>query len=195
MHIHKTIEEKTNECLALLRSTKRDKIENLIAHITEMGFFVAPGSLQHHRFEGGLVSHSLETYHTAMALREQKILQGTNPSELPEASVILCSLLHDLCKADTLRYDHETHNAYTAKHSKGHSQRSVRQVGYSGFELTDAEKDAILWHMGGRRFAEDRKEHFAHHPLSEIIYDADKQSIHIAKKRHHKVKPQTHKTP
>ena len=131
MYIHKTIEAKTNECLALLRSTKRDKIENLIAHITEMGYFVAPGSLQHHRFEGGLVSHSLETYHTAMALREQKILQGTNPSELPEASIILCSLLHDLCKADTLRYSHETHNAFAAKHSKGHSQRSVRQVGYS----------------------------------------------------------------
>jgi len=185
MHIHKTIEEKTEECLALLRSTKRDKIENLIAHITKMGYFIAPGSLRHHRFEGGLVSHSLETYYTAMTLREQKIQQGINPSELPEASVIIAALLHDLCKADTLRYSHEAHKVYTAKYSKGHSQRSVRQVGYSGFVLTDTEKDAILWHMGGRHYAEDKKAHFAHHPLSEIIYVADKRSIHIAKKRHH----------
>lgn len=101
MYIHKTIEEKTNECLTLLRSTKRDKIENLIAHMTKMGYFIAPGSLLHHRFEGGLVSHSLETYHTAMALREQKILQGTNPSELPEASIVIAALNHD-CQSHNL---------------------------------------------------------------------------------------------
>ena len=66
MHIHQTLQQKTDECLALLRSTKRDKIEDLITYITKMGYFVAPGSLKHHRFEGGLVSHSLETYHCCL---------------------------------------------------------------------------------------------------------------------------------
>ncbi len=70
VHIHKTLEQKKEECLALLRSTKRDKIEDLINYITNMGYFEAPGSLKHHRFVGGLVSHSLETYHKAMELRE-----------------------------------------------------------------------------------------------------------------------------
>ena len=73
MHIHKTLKQKTDECLALLRSTHRDKIEDLIRHITRMGYFEAPGSLKHHRFEGGLVSHSLETYYKALQLREHKI--------------------------------------------------------------------------------------------------------------------------
>lgn len=41
-----------------LRSTKRDKIENLIAHMTKMGNFIAPGSLLHHRLEGGLVRNN-----------------------------------------------------------------------------------------------------------------------------------------
>ena len=45
-----TLEQKKEECLALLRSTKRPKIESLINHITKMGFFKAPGSLRHHRF-------------------------------------------------------------------------------------------------------------------------------------------------
>ena len=44
-HIHKTLQQKTDECLALLRSTNRDKIENLISHITRMGYFEAPASL------------------------------------------------------------------------------------------------------------------------------------------------------
>ena len=60
MHIHKTLQQKKEECLSLLRSTGRDKIEDLITHITRMGYFEAPGSLKHHRFVGGLLSHSLE---------------------------------------------------------------------------------------------------------------------------------------
>jgi hypothetical protein len=40
MHIHKTIQQKTDECLALLRSTNRDKIEDLIRHITRMGLIL-----------------------------------------------------------------------------------------------------------------------------------------------------------
>ena len=63
--MHKSLKQKTEECIALLRSTNRDKIEDLIIFITRMGYFEAPGSLKHHRFEGGLVSHSLETYHKA----------------------------------------------------------------------------------------------------------------------------------
>ena len=60
MHIHKTLQQNTGECLALLRSTNREKIEDLISHITNMGYFDAPGSKTHHRFVGGLVSHSLD---------------------------------------------------------------------------------------------------------------------------------------
>ena len=77
-HIHKTIQQKTDECLALLRSTNRDKIEDLIRHITRMGYFEAPGSLKHHRFVGGLVSHSLETYRKAMEKDSRGIYTGAD---------------------------------------------------------------------------------------------------------------------
>ena len=187
-HIHKTLQQKTDECLALLRSTNRDKIENLISHITRMGYFEAPASLKHHRFVGGLVSHSLETYHKAMELREEKIREGFSPDQMPIESVIIAALMHDLCKADVLRYSPETHKVYVCKSFKGHSQRSVRQVGYSGFQLTGLEKEAILWHMGGKRICPDKERrvlHYASHPLSDIIRRADGKSIGESKKRHH----------
>ncbi len=185
MKAHKSLAEKKEECLALLRSTNRNNIEKIITHIEKMGYFEAPGSESHHRFEGGLVSHSLETCHKALVLRENKISNGTNPDKLPIESVIIASLLHDVCKADKLRFNKETRKVYAIKKTNGHSQRSVRQIGYSGFVLSPEEKDAILWHMGGKHFNEDRHRHFAQHPLSEIIFYADKKSIHEASLRHH----------
>jgi hypothetical protein len=108
MHIHKTLQQKKEECLSLLRSTGRDKIEDLVTHVTRMGYFEAPGSLKHHRFVGGLLSHSLETYYKAMDLRDEKIRKGVSPDQMPKESVIIAALLHDLCKADVLRYNPET---------------------------------------------------------------------------------------
>lgn len=155
-----TLEQKKEECLALLRSTNRPKIENLINHITKMGYFKAPGSLRHHRFEGGLLSHSLETYHKAMILREKKIARGFSPDMMPVESVIIAALMHDLCKADILRFNKEKHIAVIIKSFHDHSERSVRQIGYSGFVLTKEEKNAILWHMGGKGQCKDeRKRH------------------------------------
>lgn len=185
MHIHKTLEEKKAECLALLRSTGRDNIESLISYIDHMGYFIAPGSMQHHRFEGGLVSHSLETFKKAMELREAKIAAGVDADLMPEASVIISALMHDLCKADALRFAATTRSVFSVKKTSGHSSRSVRQIGYSGFRLTEDEKDAILWHMGGKKFHEDKHDHFKTHPLADIIYHADKKSIGEAKARHH----------
>ena len=186
-HIHKTLEQKKEECLALLRSTKRDKIEDLINHITNMGYFEAPGSLNHHRFVGGLVSHSLETYHKAMKLREEKIRNGYSPDQMPKASVIIAALMHDLCKADVLRYSSTLHRVIEIRRTD-HSARSVRQVDSSGFILTSAEEDAIRMHMGGKNYIKDetkREEHFKKHPLSDIIKRADGKSIGESKYRHH----------
>jgi len=190
MHVHKTLEQKIDECVALLRSTNRDKIEDLIKYITRMGYFEAPGSLKHHRFVGGLVSHSLETYHKALQLREKKIQEGFDPSTMPINSVIIAALLHDVCKADVLRFNPEKRKAYVCKGFKGHSERSVRQVGYSGFVLTSAEKDAILWHMGGERRCPNKQkriDYFNSHPLCDIIRKADGKSIGESNRRHHPI--------
>ena len=186
MHYYLPLSRKIEECKALLRSTNRPNVDKLISYISELGYFIAPGSFKHHRFQGGLVSHSLETYKMAMDLRQEKINQGISQDLIPVESVIIAALMHDLCKADELLFNTEQKVVYSVKQIYvGHSRKSVAQVGKSGFRLTEQEKDAILWHMGGNRFYEDRTTHFQKNPLSEIIYNADKRSIKEAKRRHH----------
>lgn len=185
---HLSLDEKESRYKELLRYTQAPKIENLIKHLEKMGFFIAPGSLKHHRFKGGLVSHSLEVFYKAMKLRNQKIKEGVSPESIPVKSIIIAALLHDVCKADLLRYDKNLQEVVEVRKGKGHSERSVRQIGYSGFTLSPLEKDAILWHMGGKGIEKDeniRAQHFASHPLSDIINKADGRSISDAKKRHH----------
>ena len=180
-HIHKSLEEKKEECIRLLSSTNRPHIDDLISFISHMGYFVAPGSYTHHRFKGGLVSHSLETYYEAMALREQKMKEGFSPDSMPEESVIISSLMHDLCKADA--------KVCRVKKTHGHSSRSVRKVREAKFRLTEDEKNAILWHMGGEHIYKDKQkriEFFHNNPLSDIIRKADGKSIGKSKMRHHK---------
>lgn len=197
IHVHKSLVEKTNECISLLKSTGRPNIDKLIAHITQMGYFIAPGSKNHHRFKGGLVSHSLETYHKAMEIREEQIKKGVDVSAMPQESIIIACLMHDLCKADALRFNEQTHHVYDVKNTHGHSSRSVSQVGKSGFLLTPAEKDAILWHMGGKKLTkgtdvqkkQQRDKHLGENPLSYLVYHADKRSIREAKLRHHYKRP------
>jgi HD superfamily phosphohydrolase YqeK len=175
---------KVEYCKELLRKTQRPNIERLIKFITQLGYFIAPGSMKHHCYKGGLVSHSLETYHKAMNLRSRKIAKGVDPNLLPVESVIIASLMHDLCKADELRFDVYRRRVYSIiSKYEGHSQKSVTQLAKAGFVLTDEEKSAILWHMGGKRFKEDRRTFFSMHPLAEIIFYADKYSI---KNRHKK---------
>lgn len=177
---------KVEYCKALLRSTQRPNIEKLIEFIEGLGYFIAPGSMNHHRYKGGLLSHSLETYDEAIKLRSQKIAQGIDPKLMPIESVIIASLMHDLCKADELRYDGKNRWVYSIiSKYEGHSQKSVSQLEKAGFVLTDEEKSAILWHMGGKRLKGDRWTFFSEHPLVDIIYWADKYSI---KNRHKKMK-------
>ena len=88
--------------IELLRSTRRNGIETVIAKLEELGFFEAPASTRFHlNRKGGLLEHSLNVYEAAMMVRE-KIVQR-NPEleiQLSVESVILSTLLHDTCKAD-----------------------------------------------------------------------------------------------
>ena len=65
-------------------------------------FFEAPASAGHHlNVKGGLVLHSLNTCKAALAVWEgmQKV-EPTLHNQVPRESVIIASLLHDVCKQD-----------------------------------------------------------------------------------------------
>ena len=56
------------EILGLLRTVKRDGIENIIKYLENSDFFTAPASTRfHNSCEGGLAAHSLNVYHNLAA--------------------------------------------------------------------------------------------------------------------------------
>ena len=151
---------------ALLSSVKRDGIPELLAYLTDKtDFFIAPSSTKYHdAVEGGLLHHSLEVYHNLIEL--SKIFK----TDLPQDSLTLIALLHDVCKTNFYRLEkkqlpRKKENgdiAYDEFNRKiwdetlvwtiddqfplGHGEKSVIIV-QRFIKLTDEEIMAIRWHM------------------------------------------------
>ncbi len=103
MRIMKTIDKNCKEeILELLRSTQREGIEDVIGDLEAWGFFTAPASAGHHlNTEGGLALHSLNTCKAALAVWEaMKAIEPSLEHEVKRDSIILASILHDVCKCE-----------------------------------------------------------------------------------------------
>jgi len=139
--------------IELLRSTGREGIEKVIEFLESSDFFTAPASTKYHScYEGGLADHSLNVY---------KIFEHKNRIfrlELPIDTVIICGLLHDICK--TSFYKKGSRNVkengqWVQKevwevediNPLGHGSKSVIML-QQWITLTQFEIMAILWHMG-----------------------------------------------
>ena len=155
--------EMKEEFLNLLRSTEREGIEDLIEALEEMGFFTAPASANHHlNVEGGLLEHSLNTCKAALAIYEGlKPLDPSMEKEVRRDSIILSSLLHDVCKSDIYKRsvkkrknnvgqweDVEGYSVSYKNFPMGHGEKSVILLLCNGLSLYDDEMLAIRWHMG-----------------------------------------------
>lgn len=146
------IENNKREILALLNGLEREGKEKVIRFLEENEFYTMPSSLsRHHNWEGGLAQHCLGVYDR---------LKKTG-SNLPEESVIITSLLHDICKVNKIYRDKE--KGWIEKRDDelsipGHGNRSVKLLENMGFKLTPEEKSAIRWHMGGWKIGERPKD-------------------------------------
>ena len=145
-----------------LLSTNRDGMENVIKHLERLGFFVAPASTKFHlNVKGGLMQHSWNVSNTALMLREQMIQMKPELAEkLPVESVIIASLLHDVCKSNIYKdaiLNRKNDQGYWEKvpgyevdYSSlplGHGEKSVIMLLTLGLKLTRDEMLAIRWHM------------------------------------------------
>ena len=145
-----------------LLSTSRDGMENVIKHLERLGFFVAPASTKFHlNIKGGLMQHSWNVCNTALMLREQMIQMKPELAEkLPVESVIIASLLHDVCKSNIYKdaiLNRKNDQGYWEKvpgyevdYSSlplGHGEKSVIMLLTLGLKLTRDEMLAIRWHM------------------------------------------------
>lgn len=156
------VQENKEEFCRLLRSTKRDGVEYVIEDLEKLGFFEAPASTRFHLCNrGGLVEHSLNVCKAALELLP--IMHRMRPDlkdDLREDSVILCSLLHDVNKAEIYKpvvkkrknamgvwEDVPSYDVDFSNFPMGHGEKSVIVLLLSGLQLRDCEMLAIRWHM------------------------------------------------
>ncbi len=189
------------EFIDLLRSTNRDGMEDLLKDLEDWGFYEAPASAGHHlNVAGGLVTHSLNTCKAALAVYEgMKTLEPYLANEVKRESVIIASLLHDVCKTDIYKptvkrrknnlgmwEDAEGYKVTYKNFPMGHGEKSVILLLCSGLDLYDDEMLAIRWHMGAwgvnmNSYEDQRNYDTARmlYPLVAIIQTADGLAVSI----------------
>jgi hypothetical protein len=135
------VEENKDNVLDSLGFIQREGIDDLMEYLEKSDFFTAPASTRYHNaFAGGLAHHSLNV------TREFTIQNAKFRKPLPQDSVIISGVFHDLCKIDTYI---ETPRGYEKRKGvpRGHGKVSVARI-EEYIELTPAENDLVLFHMG-----------------------------------------------
>ncbi len=96
-----TREENIARFEELMGKVSREGLDSLMQYIkTKTDFYTAPASTQFHlSCEGGLLQHSLNVYDCLMAKKESPIWKKVFEN-ISEESLIIMSLLHDLCKVN-----------------------------------------------------------------------------------------------
>ncbi len=178
------------EFLNLLRTVKREGIENLIEFLEKSDFFTAPASTRFHgNFEGGLAEHSLKVYE----ILKHKVENNIKGIKTEEESIIIIGLLHDICKTNFYKIDYRNaKNAlgvwekvpyYTIEDTipYGHGEKSVMMI-TEYIKLTPEEKYAIRWHMG---YTEPKEVYntigaaYTKYPIALLTHEADLEATYL----------------
>jgi len=183
---------------ALLYSTRRLGIETVVDQLHRewknkedeaFSFYTVPAStVRHHCERNGLLQHSLEVYERAVALYEQ--LTKEKPTyHLRRESVVLCSLLHDVCKYNEYElYNQQSRHSDYWVEGGPHGMKTLMLLDKWHLKLNEEEKKAIAWHMGV--FATDASEVYgmsyrqaAKTPFVRLIHEADLYSARRQKRK------------
>lgn len=187
-------EENARVIIELLRkNVKRDGVEDLINYLlNESDYFIAPASTVYHLCEdGGLAQHSLNVLGILMHLNE------TMKAGVSNESIVLCALMHDLCKTnfyvpfmknvkndDGQWVQKETYKVQD-EFPAGHSEKSLFIL-MRYIKLTEEEVLAINWHMGGfdsrAKDAGCLRDAFSKYPLVPLLHTADLLSCYLIEK-------------
>lgn len=178
--------ETKENILSLLATVKREGVSKIIKYLENSDFFTAPASTKfHNSFEGGLAQHSLNVYNNLVEITKDKGFDSE--------SLIICGLLHDICK--TYFYTVEMRNKknddgvwvkepyYAVKDEMplGHGEKSCFII-QKFIQLTNEELYAIRWHMGLSEPKENYNyvsEAFSKYPLAVYLHIADLLSTYV----------------
>jgi len=162
------IQENIARFEAELAKVNRPGMDKLLAYIRKSDFYKAPASTKYHlSCEGGLLQHSLNVLDALLGIllptpdgEFSYLAAGKRVATIPQDSVIIIALLHDICK--TYFYATSWRNAkneQTGKWEKvpyftvkdrmplGHGDKSVMII-KQYIDLTTPEMYAIWHHMG-----------------------------------------------
>ena len=176
--------------LELLKTVNREGINDLINFLEKSDFFKAPASTRFHGdHEGGLVEHSLKVYE----ILKHKVETNIEKIDIPEESIIIIGLLHDICKTNFYKIDYRNaKNAlgvwekvpyYTIEDTipYGHGEKSVMMI-TEYIKLTPEEKYSIRWHMG---YTEPKELYnaigasYTKYPIALLTHEADLEATYF----------------
>lgn len=191
----------------LLKATKREGIDSLIAFIRKSDFYTAPASTRFHNcHEGGLLEHSLNVYECLKEKMDKPVFCEAF-QDIDVDSIAIIALLHDLCKSyyyvvemknkkvysetgtkqdSNGRYDWVTVPGYTTedKIPLGHGEKSVMMI-EEFIKLKPVERYAIRWHMG---FTEPKEswntlgDAIHKYPIVLLTHEADLEATYLLEK-------------
>ena len=156
MYKPEATEENKKVFLNLLKSVDRKGIDALMEYLeAKTDFFTAPASTKYHNnCIGGLLAHTLNVYESFKSLLKLRNI------EVSEESIIIISLLHDICKCNYYVLEQRNRkingkweqvdvwsNTKSVSPPLPHSYRSIRML-QSFLRLTPQEELCIYYHMG-----------------------------------------------
>lgn len=173
---------------------RRPGLDDLLSWLTDpkrCDFFTAPASTRYHgAYEGGLCEHSLDVWDYA-----QKFASACD-CEIPEESLLIASLFHDLCKVNFYGIEYRNQKVdgewqkvpvYTVNEKfayGGHGSKSVFLT-ERFMRLEVSEAVAINCHMGyseGGDSIRDVSKAYENCPLAWIIHVADEAATFLLKR-------------
>ena len=176
--------------IELLRSTKRDGVDEIINFLEKTDFFKAPASTRFHgNYEGGLLEHSLKVYE----ILKNNVKNAIVDLNASDDTLIVIALLHDICKVNYYKVDYrnaknergewERVPYYTVDDTipYGHGEKSVMMI-TEYMKLTVEEKYCIRWHMG---FTENKElystigQAYKKYPLALFLHEADLEATYL----------------
>lgn len=186
--------------VSALTETRRPGMDKVVAALGSLGFFEAPASSKFHlSVRGGLLRHSINVWRQARQVADAQVAMDPSLAKrLPDDSIRIAALLHDVCKSDVYKSEKrnrrnergawEQYDAYVADYERiplGHGEKSVIMLLRLGLELTMDEILAIRWHMANWDMSDsmEARSSFsaacAKCPLLSVIIAADELATRI----------------
>ncbi len=172
----------------LLNKVNRTGMKELMEFLEKSDYYEAPASTKYHgAYKSGLAEHSYKVYEIL------KVKIESHKLEVSEDTLIISTLLHDICKVNFYKVDYRNvKNAkgewekapyYTIEDTipYGHGEKSVMML-TEYIKLTNEEKYAIRWHMG---FSEPKElyvplgQAFKKYPLALLLHEADLEATYF----------------